>query len=131
MKRVELTISYSQLMVMNQDVTPPHVDWTDKDFERGYAESGDAIIFEAISDYTCEIMVYTQKFVENKEAVRIVSAPFTVLQERVYISSVLTSKLPFLVPSGNYIVTMQAVPLEELSADNLYKVKYELFFEEN
>ncbi|MEI4803132.1 competence protein ComJ [Bacillus sp. FJAT-51639] len=71
-------------------------------------------------------MVYTQKFVENKEAVRIVSAPFAVLQERV-----LTSKLPFFVPSGEYIVTMQAVPLEEPLVDDLYKVKYELFFEEN
>lgn len=128
---MELTISYSQLMVMNQDTTPPHVDWTDKDFERGYVEAGDAIIFEAISDYTCEIMVYTQKFIENKEAVRIISAPFTVLQERVFISSVLTSKLQFVVPSGDYIVTMQVVPLEEPSADDLYKVKYELFFEEN
>ena len=76
-------------------------------------------------------MVYTQKFVENKEAVRIVPAPFAVLQERVFISSVLTSKLPFFVPSGEYIVTMQAVPLEEPLVDDLYKVKYELFFEEN
>ncbi|MCM3736008.1 competence protein ComJ [Bacillus cytotoxicus] len=128
---MELTISYSQLMVMNKDITPPHVDWTDKDFERGYAEAGGTIIFEAISDYTCDIMVYTQKFVENKEAVRIVSTPFTVMQEGVFISSILTNRLHFLVPSGDYIVTMQAVPLEEPSADDLYKVKYELFFEEN
>ncbi|MDC2864898.1 competence protein ComJ [Bacillus sp. BP-3] len=128
---MELTISYSQFMVMNQDMTPPHVDWTDKDFERGYAEAGGSIVFEALSDYTCEIMVYTRKFAENKGAVRIVSAPFTVLQERVFISSVLTGKLQFFVPSGAYIVTMQAIPLEEPSADDLYKVKYELFFEEN
>ncbi|PEA55399.1 competence protein [Bacillus pseudomycoides] len=128
---MELTISYSQLMVMNQDMTPPYVDWTDKDFERGYAEAGGTIIFEALSDYTCEVVVYTRKFVENKEAVRIVSVPFTVMQEGVFISSVLTSKLHFFVPSGDYIVTMQAVPLEEPSADDLYKVKYELFFEEN
>ncbi|MEH7464699.1 competence protein ComJ [Bacillus thuringiensis] len=53
------------------------------------------------------------------------------IQEGVFISSVLTSKLHFFVPSGDYIVTMQAVPLEESSADDLYKVKYELFFEEN
>ncbi|HDX9588514.1 TPA: competence protein [Bacillus pseudomycoides] len=128
---MELTISYSQFMVMNHDMIPPHVDWTDKDFERGYTEAGGTIIFEALSDYTCEIVVYTQKFVENKEAVRIVSAPFTVIQEGVFISSVLTNKLHFFVLPGDYIVTMQAVPLEDPSADGLYKIKYELFFEEN
>lgn len=42
-RRGELTISYSQFMLMNQDMTPPHVDWTDKDFERGYAEAGEQL----------------------------------------------------------------------------------------
>ncbi|CAG9610986.1 DNA-entry nuclease inhibitor [Bacillus rhizoplanae] len=128
---MELTISYAQLIVMNQGMTSPHVDWTDKDFERGYAEAEGTIIFEALSDYTCEVMVFTQKFVEKKEAIRTVSAPFTVLQEGVFISSVLANQLHFLVPSGEYIVTVQAIPLEEPSVDALYKIRYELFFEEN
>ncbi|MGG2095695.1 competence protein ComJ [Bacillus sp. S13(2024)] len=128
---MELTISYAQLIVMNQDRTSPYVDWTDTDFERGYARAEGTIIFEALSDYTCEVRVFTQKFVEKKEAIRTVSVPFTVLQEGVFISSVLANRFHFLVPSGEYIVTMQAILLEEPSADGLYKVRYEVFFEEN
>lgn len=30
---MELTISYSQLMLMNYDGDQPYVDWTDEDFE--------------------------------------------------------------------------------------------------
>ena len=37
---VELTISYSQLIVMNYDGEQPYVEWTNEDFERGYAETG-------------------------------------------------------------------------------------------
>ncbi|WP_028399468.1 hypothetical protein [Ectobacillus panaciterrae] len=43
-----LTISCSQLIIANQGIEMLIVDWT---------EAGDAIIFEALSDYMCEIAI--------------------------------------------------------------------------
>ncbi|MBC6974217.1 competence protein [Bacillus sp. Xin] len=127
---MELTISYSQLIVMNYDGEQPYVDWTNEDFERGYAEAEGVIIFEAISDYTCEIEVSAGKHVEKEEIMRTISAPFTVGNEGVFISSILSSKLHISIPQGEYMLVMQAIPLEEPTDDELYRVRYELFFEE-
>lgn len=126
---MELTISYSQLIVMNYDGEQPYVDWTNEDFERGYAEAEGVIIFEAISDYTCEIEVSVGKHVEKEEIMRTISAPFTVDNEGVFISSILSSKLHISIPQGEYMLVMQAIPLEEPTDDELYRVRYELFFE--
>ncbi|MCI0764466.1 competence protein ComJ [Bacillus sp. TL12] len=127
---MELTISYSQLIVMNYDGEQPYVDWTNEDFERGYAEAEGVIIFEAIADYTCEIEVSAGKHVEKEEVMRTISAPFTVGNEGVFISSILSSKLHISIPQGEYMLVMQAIPLEEPTDDELYRVRYELFFEE-
>ena len=43
---MELTISYSQLMLMNYDGERPYVDWTDEDFERGYAKADGTVILK-------------------------------------------------------------------------------------
>lgn len=43
---MELTISYSQLMLMNYDGEQPYVDWTDEDFERGYAKADGTVILK-------------------------------------------------------------------------------------
>lgn len=43
---MELTISYSQLIVMNHEEEQPYVEWTDEDFERGYAETDGTIILK-------------------------------------------------------------------------------------
>ena len=43
---MELTISYSQLMLMNYDGDQPYVDWTDEDFERGYAKTDGTVILK-------------------------------------------------------------------------------------
>ncbi|KEK25937.1 competence protein ComJ [Bacillus gaemokensis] len=126
---MELTISYSQLIVMNQDREQPYVDWTDQDFERGYAETEGTIIFEAISDYTCEIEASVGKHVENAAVMRTISVPFTVGNEGVFISSILSNKLHIRIPQGEYMLVMQATPIEEPTDDELYKIRYELFFE--
>ncbi|PFK46918.1 competence protein [Bacillus cereus] len=126
---MELTISYSQLIVMNYTGDQPYVDWTNEDFERGYAEAEGVIIFEAISDYTCEIEVSVGKHVEKEEVMKTISAPFTVGNEGVFISSILSSKLHIAIPQGEYMLVMQAIPLEEPTDDELYRVQYELFFE--
>ncbi|WP_410983801.1 competence protein ComJ [Bacillus cereus] len=127
---MELTISYSQLIVMNYNGEQPYVDWTNEDFERGYTEAEGVIIFETISDYTCEIEVSAGKHVEKEEVMRTISAPFTVGNEGVFISSILSSKLHISIPQGEYMLVMQAIPLEEPTDDELYRVRYELFFEE-
>lgn len=64
---MELTISYSQLMLMNYDGEQPYVDWTDEDFERGYAKADGTVIFEALSDYTCEVKVTQGKHMRKKK----------------------------------------------------------------
>ena len=65
---MELTISYSQLMLMNYDGERPYVDWTDEDFERGYAKADGTVIFEALSDYTCEVKVTPGKHIEKRSS---------------------------------------------------------------
>lgn len=127
---VELTISYSQLIVMNYDGEQPYVDWTNEDFERGYAKAEGVIIFEAISDYTCEIKATVGKHTEKEDTIGTILTPFTVGNEGVFISSILSSKLHIPIPQGEYVLVMQATPLEEPTDDGLYRVRYELFFEE-
>lgn len=126
---MELTISYSQLMVMNSDIQQPYVDWTPEDFERGYAEVNGAIIFEAISDYTCEVEVTCGHHIEKEEVVRTISVPFTVKNEGVFITSILSNKLHIPIPNGEYMIVLQATPLEKPTDDELYKVRYDFFFE--
>ncbi len=126
---VELIISYSQLIVMNYNGEQPYVDWTDEDFERGYAEAEGVIIFEAISDYTCEIEVSVGRHTEKEGVVRTISAPFTVGSEGVFVRSILSDTLHITIPKGDYMLVLQAMPLEEQTNDELYKVQYELFFE--
>ncbi len=80
---MELTISYSQLMLMNYDGEQPYVDWTDEDFERGYAKADGTVIFEALSDYTCEVKVTPGKHIEKEEVIRTVTVPFLQLKMNV------------------------------------------------
>ncbi|KFM99423.1 competence protein [Bacillus clarus] len=126
---MELTISYSQLMLMNYDGQQPYVEWNDDDFERGYVKADGVIIFEAISDYTCEVKVTVGKHIEKEEIVRTISVPFIVKDEGVFITSILSNKLHISVPKGEYVLVMQATPLEEPTDDELYKIQYEFFFE--
>ncbi|PEV28462.1 competence protein ComJ [Bacillus thuringiensis] len=126
---MELTISYSQLMLMNYDGEQPYVDWTDEDFERGYAEAEGTVIFEALSDYTCEVKVTPGKHIEKEEVVRTITVPFTVENESIVITSILSNKFQMSIPNGEYTVVLQAIPLEEPTDDELYKIQYEFFFE--
>lgn len=126
---VELTISYSQLIVMNYGGEQPYVDWGNEDFERGYAKAEGVIIFEAISDYTCEIKASVGKHTEKEGVVRTISVPFTVENDGVFVRSILSDTVHIAIPKGNYMLVLQAMPLEEPTDDELYKVQYELFFE--
>ena len=118
---MELTISYSQLMLMNYDGEQPYVDWTDEDFERGYAEAEGTVIFEALSDYTCEVKVTPGKHIEKEEVIRTITVPFTVENESIVITSILSNKFQIPIPNGEYTVVLQAIPLEEPTDDELYK----------
>ena len=115
---------------MNEDKEQPYVDWMDEDFKRGYTKTNGAIIFEALSNYTCEIVAFVGKYIEKEEVIRTTSVPFTVYHEGVVISSILSKKIHIPIPQGEYLLVVQATPLEEQTDDELYKVRYELFFEE-
>ncbi|PFE05806.1 competence protein [Bacillus cereus] len=130
MTLVELTISYSQLIVMNYDGEQPYVEWTNEAFERGYVEAEGVVIFEAISDYTCEIEVSVGKHIEKEGVIKTISAPFTIGNEGVFIRSILSNTLHIPISQGEYVLVMQAMPLEKPTDDELYKIQYELFFEE-
>ncbi len=95
---MELTISYSQLMLMNYDGDQPYVDWTDEDFERGYAKADGTVIFEALSDYTCEVKVTLGKHIEKEEVIRTVTVPFTVENECIVVASILSNKFQIPIP---------------------------------
>ena len=124
---MELTISYSQLMLMNYDGDQPYVDWTDEDFERGYAKTDGTVIFEALSDYACEVKVTPGKHIEKEEVIRTVTVPFTVENECIVVTSILSNKFQIPIPNGEYTVVLQATPLEEPTDDELYKIQYEFF----
>jgi len=124
---MELTISYSQLMLMNYDGEQPYVDWTDEDFDRGYAKADGTVIFEALSDYTCEVKVTCGKHIEKEEVVRTVTVPFTVKNECIVVTSILANKFQIPIPNGEYTVVLQATPLEEPTDDDLYKIQYKYY----
>ncbi|EMA6341362.1 competence protein ComJ [Bacillus cytotoxicus] len=126
---MELTISYAQFIVMNYDGPPPDIEWTDEAFERGYVQADDAVIFEAISDYTCEVEGYVGQHREREGIVRKVSVPFVVKDEGVFVKSILSNTVHIDVPKGNYMLVLQVIPLEEPTDDELYRVRYELYFE--
>ena len=87
-----------------------------------------AIIFEAISDYTCEVEVTCGNHIKE-EVVRTISVPFTVKNGEVYITSILSNKYHIPIPNGEYMIVLQATPLEEPTDDELYKVQYDFYFE--
>ena len=49
--------------------------------------------------------------------------------EEVYITSILSNKLHIPIPNGEYMIVLQAIPLEEPTDDELYKVQYDFYFE--
>ncbi|MGQ0441757.1 competence protein ComJ, partial [Bacillus sp. B-TM1] len=60
---MELTISYSQLMLMNYDGDQPYVDWTDEDFERGYAKADGTV--NSIVPLLLHYEIYNYYFTSN------------------------------------------------------------------
>ena len=59
--------------------------------------------------------------------VRTVAVPFTVENECIVVTSILSNKFQIPIPNGEYTVVLQATPLEEPTDDELYKIQYEFF----
>ena len=59
--------------------------------------------------------------------IRTITVPFTVENESIVITSILSNKFQIPIPNGEYTVVLQAIPLEEPTDDELYKIQYEFF----
>lgn len=123
-----ITISYNQLFVTNKNIQAREIIWTDADLQNGYATFQGGIVFEAQSNYSCEISVIIGGFVPKKEALRTVVVPFQTMENSVDVYSVLSEKLSFPVPNGLYTLSVQAMPIEKPTDDELYRICYELYF---
>ena len=67
------------------------------------------------------------KHIEKEEVIRTVTVPFTVENECIVVTSILSNKFQIPIPNGEYTVVLQATPLEEPTDDELYKIQYEFF----
>ncbi|WP_379966784.1 competence protein ComJ [Ectobacillus sp. sgz5001026] len=123
-----LTISYNQLFVTNENIQVRDIIWTDADLQNGYVTFQGGIVFEAQSNYSCEISVIIGKFVPKKEALRTVTVPFRIMENSVAVYSVLSEKFSFPVPNGLYTLSVQALPMQKPTDDELYRICYELYF---
>lgn len=124
----EITISYNQLFITNENIQAPEIIWNDTDLQNGYATFQGGIVFEAQSNYSCKVSVKIGGFVPKKEALRTVTTKFQITENNVAVYSVLSEKLSFPVPKGLYTLSVQAVPLQKPTDDELYSVCYELYF---
>lgn len=128
----ELTVSYSQLIVYNKGIQKPFLDWTDADIKRGYIQGNGVISIEAVSDYKCEIEVFSpSKHEEVSHSKRTITLPFEVGKEGIMVSSVGANSLEFSVSPGQYTLYADVVPLEQPKSSGLYKVRYVLQFVPN
>ncbi|MCD7036124.1 competence protein ComJ [Metabacillus sp. GX 13764] len=124
----KLMISYQQFTVYQKGAKKPHLDWSDDAVERGFTAGEDAVSFAALASTEAEIEVWMDAEPDEKGAVQSVTVPFQVVDEGIEIRSILSGKLSYPIPAGNYYVTCQAIPLEKPNKEGLYKVKYVIIF---
>ncbi|MCM3538600.1 competence protein ComJ [Priestia endophytica] len=121
----ELTVSYSQLVLYQNGIKEPYLEWKGVDLKRGYISQNGILSIEALSNTTCEVRVgVIDEYKMIKESVRSFLLPFEVLEDGVIISSVGQKGLFFDVPKGSYSVHFDAFPLEPSNAEELYRVRY-------
>ncbi|WP_416827044.1 competence protein ComJ [Ectobacillus polymachus] len=123
-----LTISYNQLFVANEKSEVPVIDWTDEDLQKGYMVFDEGIVFEALCNTSCEITVSIGNIVQKEGALRIMSVPFDVTETTIIVYSILSEKLWFSVPKGSYNLSVQVIPLQKPTDDELYSIRYECYF---
>ncbi|ADP34993.1 competence protein ComJ [Bacillus atrophaeus] len=118
-KPQELFISYHQFTIFQKNSKPPIIDWTDEAIEKGYAEADGAVSFEAQRNSKVFIILRlnSSDIVESYE--KKATVPFHVSGDGINIESVMSKRLSFDLPKGQYVFTCYTVPAEasDLHAD--------------
>ncbi|MCK8099177.1 competence protein ComJ [Bacillus sp. 2CMS4F] len=118
-KPQELTISYHQFTVFQKSSAPPVIDWTDEAIEKGYAEADEAISFEAQRNSKVYILLRLNSSETVASYEKKVIVPFHVTTDGIEIESIMSKRLSFDLPKGDYQFTCYTVPAElsDLHAD--------------
>ncbi|MBV7320146.1 MULTISPECIES: competence protein ComJ [Bacillus] len=118
-KPQELTISYHQFTVFQKGSAPPVIDWTDEAIEKGYAEADEAISFEAQRNSKVYILLRLNSSETVASYEKKVTVPFHVTKDGIEIESIMSKRLSFDLPKGDYQFTCYTVPAElsDLHAD--------------
>ncbi|MBY8913482.1 competence protein ComJ [Bacillus sp. YC2] len=118
-KPQELTISYHQFTIFQRDSEPPVIDWTDEAIEKGYAEADGAVSFEAQRNKKVFIVLRLNCSEPVHSYEKKVTVPFEAVKEGIEIESIMSKRLFFDLPKGQYILTCYSVPAEssDLHAD--------------
>ncbi|MBD1380728.1 competence protein ComJ [Metabacillus arenae] len=124
----ELMMSYHQFTVYEKGRKKPHHDWTDEAIKRGFIGDETSISFEAISNHKALIEVWLNVPEQVADAKRKLTVPFQVRNNGVEIKSILSNKLTFDLPNGNYSLTCFISTFEKNDSLNEYPEKYILNF---
>ncbi|MEC2402557.1 DNA-entry nuclease inhibitor [Bacillus subtilis] len=118
-KPQELSISYHQFTVFQKDSTPPVMDWTDEAIEKGYAAADGAVSFEAQRNTKAFILLRLNSSETVNSYETKVTVPFHVTENGIHIESIMSKRLSFDLPKGDYQLTCWTVPAEmsDLHAD--------------
>ncbi|TYP70214.1 competence protein ComJ [Paenibacillus methanolicus] len=115
----ELTISYSQLTVYNQETEHPFSDWTDAHIRQGFTWREGAVSFGAIGDERSIIEVAVRKEAAPEPgAIRAIVVPFETGEGGVIVSSILSEAYGYDVPQGSYELWCEIVPAPPEAAGN-------------
>ncbi|MFY0759394.1 competence protein ComJ [Metabacillus dongyingensis] len=123
-RKDEILVSYHQIIISNIGISSPHFEWSGQDYEKGYAADEFAVSFAALSNSSAEIQVVQDQPELNFKPEFTCKVPFRVVNGAVEIKSILSKKLVYEIPAGNYYITFLAIPLEEKTKNGLYRVKY-------
>ncbi|MGM0920062.1 MAG: competence protein ComJ [Bacillota bacterium] len=123
-RKDEILVSYQQIIISNIGISPPHFEWSAQDYKKGYAADEYAVSFAALSNSSAEIQVVQDQPELNSNPEFTCKVPFRVVNGAVEIKSILSKKLVYEIPAGNYYITFLAIPLEEKTKNGLYRVKY-------
>ena len=67
------------------------------------------------------------KHIEKEEVIRTVTVPFTVENECIVVTSILSNKFQIPIPNGEYTVVLQATPLKNQRMMNYIKYNMNSF----
>ncbi|BAI83814.2 inhibitor for DNA degrading activity of NucA [Bacillus subtilis subsp. natto BEST195] len=95
------------------------MDWTDEAIEKGYTAADGAISFEAQRNTKAFILLRLNSSETVNSYEKKVTVPFHVTENGIHIESIMSKRLSFDLPKGDYQLTCWTVPAEmsDLHAD--------------